>query len=475
MNVEKKDLDKSQVELNIELSWEELQPYIEEGARELSQEVEIEGFRKGSAPVEVVKQKVGEMSVLDKAARIAVNKTLDKAIAENLSSQPIGQPKVDITKLSPNNPMAYKAVLSLLPEVKLGDYKNHKIEKEKEKVEEGEIDKTLEQLRENQTKENVVDREIKDGDKVVVDIDMSIDGVGVEGGQSKDTAVVMGKEYLVPGFDKNLLGAKKGEELNFQIDYPEEHHQKNLAGKKVDFKTKVKEVYELEKPELNDEFAQKFGFKTLQELKDTLEGNIAQEKKQQSEQKTEMKMIEEILAQTEFGDIPDVLLEDEAGKMLGEMEQNVTSQGGKFEDYLGSIKKTKEQLKEELKPEAEKRVKIALLIREIGQKEGVGASKEEVDEKQKELLEQYKGYEKVEERVKEPSYRAYLENIIVNNKVVQKLKDWNLVSEQDSQSSGSKKEDSDNNSEENSEENADNKKEEDSDNNSEENVDNKKE
>jgi len=428
MKVEKNKLEKSQVELNVELTWEEFQTYVEEAAKEISKETEIKGFRPGQAPLEQVKQKVGEMSVLDKAARIAVNKTLDKAISENLEEQPIGQPKVDITKLSPNNPMAYKAVLSLLPKVKLGQYKDNKVEPEKSEVEEGEVEKTLNHLAEHQIKEEAVDREIKDGDKVVADIDMFVDNVPIEGGQSKDTAIIMGKDYLVPGFDKNLLGAKKGEELNFQVEYPEEHQQKNLAGKKVDFKVKIKEVYKREKPELSDEFAQKFGLKSLQELKDTLKGNIEAEKQQQANQKTEMKMVDKILEQTEFGEIPEVLIEDEAQKMLAEIEQNVTSQGGKFDDYLGSIKKTKEQLREELKPEAKKRVKTALLIREIGQKEGVEATKEEVDEKQNELLNQYKGYEKVEERVKDPSYRTYLENIIVNNKVVQKLKDWNLLS-----------------------------------------------
>lgn len=440
MKVDKQNLEKSQVELNVEIPWEEFQSYVEEAAQEISKETEIKGFRPGQAPLEQVKQKVGEMSVLDKAARIAVNKTLDKAITENLEEQPIGQPKVDITKLSPNNPMAYKAVLSLLPQVKLGQYKDNKIEPEKSEIEEGEVEKTLDHLAEHQIKEEAVDREIKEGDKVMADIDMSVDNVPIEGGQSKDTAIIMGKDYLVPGFDKNLLGAKKGEELKFQVEYPAEHHQKNLAGKKVDFKVKIKEVYNREKPELTDEFAQNFGLKSLQELKDTLKGNIEAEKKQQADQKTEMKMVDKILEQTEFGEIPEILIEDETKKMLAEIEQNVTSQGGKFDDYLQSIKKTKEQLMEELKPEAKKRVKTALLIREIGKKEGVEATKEEVDEKQNELLNQYKGYEKVEERVKDPSYRTYLENIIVNNKVVQKLKDWNLSAEDKNENSDNKTE-----------------------------------
>lgn len=438
MNVNKQDLEKSQVELNVELTPEEFQPYVDRAVKELSQETSIEGFRPGNAPYEVVKQKVGEMSILDRAGRIAVNETLDKAIQENVEGQPIGQPQVDITKLSPENPMAYKAVISLLPEVKLGDYKDAQVEAEQVEPNEEEVDKTVKTLQEQYAEENEVERGAQKGDKVMVDINMSQDNVPVEGGQSQDVAVILGQNYLVPGFDDQLIGAKKGDELNFQLQYPENHHQKNLAGQKVDFNVKVKSVTERNMPEVNDEFAKKFGINSLEELKKILRDNISQEQKQKADQRTEIKMIDKILESTDFGEIPTSLIDQEANKMLSEMQQNVTGQGGKFEDYLQSIGKTQEQLLEELKPEAEKRVKTALLIREIANQEKIDVSKEEIDNKQNELLEQYKGYEKVEERVKSPDYRAYLQNIIVNNKVLDQLKKWN-VKESSADSSGQEK------------------------------------
>ncbi len=136
--------------------------------------------------------------------------------------------------------------------------------------------------------------------------------------------------------------------------------------------------------------------------------------------------MEKILKNSQFGEIPEVLVNNELDKMMSELEQNVTNQGGKFDDYLSSLNKTKEQLMVELSPEAVKRIKTALLIREIATREGIEATEKEIEEKQKELMEQYKGYEKVEERVKEPSYKNYLHNVISNNKVMQKLKEWNL-------------------------------------------------
>ncbi len=426
MNVDKKDLGKSQVELQVELSFEELKPYIDKAVKEISQETSIEGFRPGNAPYEVIKQKVGEMSILDRAARLAVNETLDKAINEKVEGQPIGQPQVEITKLSSGNPMSYKAQISLLPEVSLGDYKNKQVDQEKVEVDEKEVERTIKTLQEQYAEEKEVDRKSQKGDKLVVDIDMFQDKVPVEGGQSKDTTVVLGDNYLVYGFDEKLTGVQKGDELNFQLKYPKNHHQKNLAGKDVDFKVKVKKIYERNLPELNDDFAKKFGINSLKEMENALRDNIKHEQQQRADQRTEIKMMDKILEGSSFGHIPEILVDQESSKMLAEIEQNITSQGGKFEDYLQSVKKSQEDLKEELKPEAEKRVKTALLIREIADQEKITASKEEVDEKQNELLEQYKGYEKVEQRVKEPSYRVYLENVLVNNKVLSKLKEWNI-------------------------------------------------
>lgn len=431
MNVEKKQLEKSQVELNVELSYKEFEPYISQGTQKVSEETEVEGFRPGKAPYDMLKQKVGEMTILEKAARLAVNDTVQKAIDENLEKQPIGQPRVDITKLAPNESMQYKVVVALLPDIELGDYKDLDVQPEEPQVEDKEIEDTLKSLQERQATEKSVDREIKEGDKVTVDIDMYQGEVAVEGGQSRDTAIIIGQQNLVPGFDDEIKGAKKNEEKKFSLTYPEDHHQKNLAGQKVDFKVVIKDVQEREMPELNDEFASKLGVNNLEELKKLVKDSLLKERKQQAQQKTEVKLIDKIIDNSTFGEMPDVLVNNEAETMISEMEQNIKSQGGKFDDYLKSVGKTKEQLMSDMSPDAVKRVKSALVIREIAQKENIEVTKEEVDKKQQELLDQYKGYEKVEERVKEPSYRSYLQNVIANRKVIDKLKEWNLPQEQE--------------------------------------------
>ncbi len=425
MNITKKDLEKSQVELTVELTVEELKPYIKLGAEKVSQEVKIDGFRPGKIPYEVLKSKVGETAILEEAARIAINKTIDKAIKENIDGQPVGQPQVNITKLAPENPLEYKVVVAMLPEIKLGDYKNAKVKMKIEAVDDEEVVKTIEHLRESHVKEAAVSREIKDGDKVLVDIDISLDKVPIEGGQGKGVAVIIGKDFVIPGFDKNLIGAKKGDTRDFSLPYPEKHHMANLAGKMVEHKVKINEVYSRELPAMDDGFAAGLGLKKFDELKNNIKKNIEQEKKQKAEQKLEIEMLDKIIESSRFGDIPETLVNSETQTMLHELEHSVTQQGGKFDDYLASIKKTREQIVLDLLPDALKRVKSALLIREIARQEKIEISEKEIEKKQEELLKQYKGYEKVEARVKEPGYREYLRNMLANRKVIERLKEWN--------------------------------------------------
>ncbi|PIR13713.1 trigger factor [Candidatus Falkowbacteria bacterium CG11_big_fil_rev_8_21_14_0_20_39_10] len=426
MNVSKKDLEKSQVELTVEFSWSEFEPFVKKGADKVSREVKIEGFRPGKAPYEILKQKIGEMTILEEAARIAINKTIDKVIKENVDGQPVGQPKVDIVKLAPDNPLEYKVVLALLPEVKLGDYKNLKIKPEKVEIKEDEINKTLEKLREMRVKEILADREARDTDKVIVNIKMFLDKVPVEGGQSQDTAILVGKNYLVPGFDKKIIGAKKGEAREFFLPYPRDHYQKNLAGQMVEFKVEIKEVYERQLPKLDDELAKTMQAKNLEDLKKGIKKNIIHQKEHEAKQKADLAILDKIMEKTKYGDIPEILVEHESRQMMAEMEQGIASQGGKFEDYLASIGKTRDQLTLDILPNAVKRVKSALVIREIALAENIKISEEDIDKKQAELIKRYKGYEKAEERIKEPAYREFLKNALTNDRVLEKLREWNV-------------------------------------------------
>ncbi|MFA4942016.1 MAG: trigger factor [Patescibacteria group bacterium] len=427
MKVTRKDLEKSQVELLVELSVEDFAPYIEKGAVKLSENVKIEGFRPGKVPYDILKQKVGEMSILEEAAHLAIHKTIDVAIDENIKDKEIaGQPRVEVSKLAPNNPMEYKVLVAVLPEIKIGAYKDLGIKQEAVKVEEKDIEKALSEVAESRAKESVSEEPIKNGDKAIIDLDLFLDKVPAEDGQARDLTIMIGKDYFVPGFDKALLGVKKGEEKDFSLPFPADYHQKNLAGKMVDFKVKVKEVYNREIPELSDDLARGFGLKKLDDLKKFFLDNMANRLKQQNEQKSEIAMLDKILEKSNFGDLPESLIQNEAELIMSELEQEITKQGGRFEDYLKSIGKERQQLMMELLPNAVKRVKSALMLREVAKAEDLKITVEEIDQKIEDLKIQYKGDANVEKMIKEPGYRGYLGNILANQKVIKKLREWNI-------------------------------------------------
>ncbi len=428
MQVTINSLPQSQLEALISLSAEEFAPYIEKGAEALSKNMKIEGFRPGKVPYDHLKAKVGEMAILEEAAHLAIHKTIDEVIEKHLADKnPIGNPQVEVTKLAPENPLEYKITIAVLPEVTLGKYKELQIKEEKIVVKDEEVKKSVNDLAEMKVKESISDKEITNNDKVIVNVELFLDKVPAEGGQAQDITVMMGKDYFVPGFDKQLLGHKKNDELNFSLPYPADHHLQHLAGKIVDFKVKIKEVYQREMPKIDDEFAKGLGFSTLAELETAARKNLEHIQKHKNEQKNEIAMLDKIIDGSKFSDLPELLVQNESQMMLGELEQQVSQYGGKFEDYLTSIKKSKDDLVMEMLPMAVKRVKSALVLREVALKEDLKISTEEIEAKIKEVKEQYGANPEVQKMTAEKGYRAYIGNILANQKVIKKLREWNIV------------------------------------------------
>jgi len=426
MNITKKELTKSQIELTVELSVKEFQPYLLRGAEKISSEIKIEGFRPGKVPYEILKSKIGEMTILEEAAKIAIDKTIDQIVKENVSGEIVGQPQINITKLAPDNPLEYKIILIPLPQVKLADYKKVKVKFRKAEVKDEEVDKLITELREMRAKEVISQEEVKLGDKVILDIAMFLDQVPLEGGQNKGVGVIIGKNYIIPGFDKKLIGAKRGDSREFNLTYPANHHQANLAGKLVDFRVIIKEVYQRELPEVNQELAKNFGLSSVEELKDNVKKSLLAEKERGEEQKCESAILDKLIAQSKFGEIAEVLIKHESEVMLSELEYNLKVQGGKFEDYLTHLNKTRDQLTLDLLPEAIKRVKVSIIIREIANLEKIEVSEKELNQAVEDLLKQYHNDNKIKDKIESQSYKQYLSNNLVSQKTIEKLKEWNV-------------------------------------------------
>lgn len=433
----KKDKNKNDIELEISISKDDFKDYIEKGAKKIAEQLNLEGFRPGKVPVEVAKQKVGEMSILEEAAQIAIRKTVNEVISKNMEEGEniASQPQVEIVKLAPDNDFVYKVKIELLPKVSLGDYKGLNIKTKEVEVKDEEIEASLKKVQEMRAKETIKLTPAKKGDKLIVDINLFFDKVPVDGGQSKNVQVILGQEYFIKGFDQQLLGASKGETKEFILDYPKDHHQAHLAGKKVNFKVDIKEVYNREIPELNDELAKTWQLADLEALKKAVADNIKQEKEKKLEMENEKNLADSLIKKSSFDDVPASLIERESKAMLEEMKKNLESQGAKFEDYLTHIKKSENELMLEFSPEATKRIKFALLLQEIAKKEKISVSDEEVKKMMEDLKKQYASQPEALKVIESDEYSNSLKHNLLNDKIIKQLKEWNYERSGDKQKS----------------------------------------
>ena len=421
MKIDIKNLEKSQVEITVELTQEEIKPYMETAAKQISEKTKIEGFRPGKASYDIVRARVGEQAILEEAAEAIVRKNYVKAIKEK-DLKTIGQPKIDIEKMAINNPFIFKATAALLPKTTLGEYKNLKIEKQETKIDDKKIEESIKNLTKMQSKEILANRKATEKDKVIIDMDMLKDKVPVEGGQAKDMVVYLFEAHYIPGFNEQLIGLERGDEKTFILDFPKEHYQKHLSGAKVEFKIKVKDVFEIQTPKADDEFAKTLGQKSLEELKVLIKKNLKHEATHKDEEKWEIDTLNKIVDNSKFSDVPEILVNDEANKMLHELKDNVTKQGMTFEDYLKSINKKESELKLELAPEAIKRIKIALVIREIANVENIEVSDKEIIEEVEKMMNAYKDNPDAQKQIQAPEFQDYIKSRIENRKTIELIK-----------------------------------------------------
>lgn len=285
------------------------------------------------------------------------------------------------------------------------------------------IEKAVNDLRDMFATEALVDRVAKTGDKVDIDIDLYQDNVAVEGGSTKSHPIVIGSGHFIPGFEDQLVGVKKDDTKTFTLKFPKEYHNEKLANANGDFTVKVNGVYEITKPEVNDDFAKMAGkFETIAELRAKLEENLRTESEEKEDSAFERAVIEELIKRSRFAELPEMLIESELQKMVHELQEQVERQGGKWEDYLTATKKTVDTLRTEFREQAERRVKAALLIRQLAKLEHIEADPKQVEEEVNSTKAMYANQPELLSRIDSEDYRDYLKSLQVNKRVVELLK-----------------------------------------------------
>ena len=417
-------LPKSKVRIRIELSSEEFSPYLNMAAKEISKKMDIPGFRRGYAPLEIIEQRVSE-ELLDKAAEIAFNKTFLKIVEKN-NLKPLGRPLARIEKLSKQG-LTGTIEVAVFPEVKLPDYKQiaKKINKRKITVEEKEINDVILSLQKSRAKYIRSSKPVENGDQVEIDCEVRSQGVKLENGEIKgqrfivdDSWIERGKRSLfIPGFEENIKGMRENEEKTFSLAAPKDFWRKELQGKLLEFRVKVKRVFKVELPELNDEFAQSFGnFKNLEELKKAILKEIKEQKEKEEKERWGNEVLKKISEEAEI-EVPDILIEKQRDQMIEEIKKQLEGLNLSFETYLSHLKMTMEEFKNKLLAQSEEKVRILLCLGEIGKKENIKVTENEIKEQMDNILKRYPNLTPDQQE----NLKNYLKEIIFQKKVVERL------------------------------------------------------
>lgn len=376
MKVTREKTENKQAFLTIEMEPDEIEASLEDSYQRLVKKTRVPGFRKGKAPRAVLENYLGKESLLEEALKNLIPKAYGDAVKEQ-NIEAVARPDI---KLVQTEPVIFKAVVPLSPTVELGDYHNIKVTPEPVEIAEDEVNAAIERLRHQEATWEPVERPVDFGDLVALDIESNIEGRPFINQNGIQYQVLRDISYPAPGFAEQLCGMKKDEEREFQLQYPSDHPQSDLAGKEPWFKVRVTEIKQEKLPELNDEFAREVGsdLETLDALRERVSTNLRLKAEEKAKADFEERVIDAAVevSQVEF---PPVLVEVEIDRLISQQARRWQMDDKSFEAYLKSINKTKEALREELRPIATKRVTQSLALDKIAEEEKIEVGDDEIE------------------------------------------------------------------------------------------------
>jgi trigger factor len=423
MKINNKKLENAIVELTVAFDSEEWKATQEKALDKLAKNVKIDGFRPGKAPAAMVRARVSKASVLEEATDMILQTKFVEILTE-ANVEPVAQPALSVQKVDADE-LEVQILVPVKPQVELGEYKGLEVKKGRVTVTKKEIE---EQLANYQTQ--FAELTVKEGGKVakgdtaVIDFEGFVDGVAFEGGKGENYPLEIGSGSFIPGFEDQVIGMTVDKEQDIVVTFPEDYGAADLAGKEATFKVTVHEIKEKHLPEIDDELAKDVnidGVETLDQLKDHIKANIKTRKESENENKFMDDLYKAIVASSKVED-SDALLEQEQGLMLQEIEQNLQRQGLNFEVYQQFTGKSKDDIKEDIKPQAEERVKLNAILAAIIEEEKLAVSDEELETELKTIAEYY---QKELDEVKKifEGNMSRIENDLLTRKAVDLVKD----------------------------------------------------
>ena len=418
MSVQVEKLEKNMAKLTVEVSAEDFKAAIKKAFNKNKNRFAIPGFRKGKAPQAMIEKMYGEGVFYEDAADEAINASYAEAMKES-GLDIVSRPEVTIEKIGKDEPFVYSALVAVKPEVTLGQYKGVEVEKADASVSAEDVEAELKKVQEQNARLlTVEDRGVEDGDQTVIDFEGFVDGKGFEGGKAEDYPLTIGSHSFIDTFEEQLIGKKIGEECEVNVTFPTEYHAADLAGKPATFKVTVKEIKVKELPELNDEFASEVSeFDTLDEYKKDVEKKLAEKKEIEANSKNEDAVVAKVVENATM-EIPDKMIDAQAENMVQDMARRMQSQGLSLDMYLKYTGMTVEQMKEQARPDAGKRIRTRLVLEAVAKAENIQISDEKVDEEVAKMAEAYKmEVEKLKSYMSESDVKQMKEDLAVQQAV----------------------------------------------------------
>ena len=390
MSLQVEKLEKNMAKLTIEASAEDFEKAIQKVYLKARGRINIPGFRKGKAPRKLIEKMYGTGVFYEDAA----NDLIPTAYAEALKDcdlEIVSRPEINVTQIESGKPFIFTAEVAVKPEVTLGEYKGVEVEKSDVEVTDEDINKEVDKERENNSRTiDVDDRAVESGDIIKLDFDGSVDGVPFEGGKAENYTLTIGSGSFIPGFEDQLIGTKIGEEKDVTVTFPEDYHEKSLAGKEAVFKCKVNAISVKELPEADDEFASEVSeFETLAEYKEDIKKKLTEKKEKAARAKKEAQAIEKAVENATM-EIPDAMIDTQVQSMMEDFERRMQSQGLSLEQYFQFTGMDAKKMHDQMKPEALKRIQNSLVLEAVAKAENIEISDEKVDEEIAKMAEAYK-------------------------------------------------------------------------------------
>ena len=391
MSLKVENLEKNMIKLTIEVEASELEKAIDKAYQKQKNQINIPGFRKGKAPRKMIEKMYGAGVFYEDAANALIPEAYSKALDEYEGTEIVSAPSIDVVQIEAGKPFIFTAEVAIKPEVTLGQYKGVEIDKVEAAVSAEEVEAEIKREQEANAREiSVEGRPVQNGDLTVIDFEGFVDGEAFAGGKGEDYDLTIGSGAFIPGFEEQLVGAEIGKEVEVNVTFPAEYHAAELAGKEAVFKCTVKEIKEKELPELDDEFASEVSeFDTMEEYKASVEKKLADKKAADVKSAKETAAVDAAVANATM-EIPAAMIETQQRQMVDDFAQRLQMQGLSLDQYFQFTGLTASAMMDQVKPQAENRIKSSLVLEAIVKAEGIVATEEDFAAEVAKMAEQYK-------------------------------------------------------------------------------------